>query len=64
MNTKKLFLYIGIFLIIDAALSLYWGNFKINEFIGSFSTMSNSVLGNLVRLVRGGLGIILIYHNK
>lgn len=63
MNIKKIYLIIGIALVIDSVLSLYWGNFKLNQFIDSFGTMSNSILGNSVRIIRGGCGILLIYFN-
>jgi hypothetical protein len=49
---------------IDAVLSLYWGNFKLDYFINSFGTFNNSVLGNIVRMVRGGIGLYLIYYFK
>ena len=57
---NKLFFWFGVFLLADSIWSLYVGNFHYQEFISNFSSMSNSVLGNLVRLIRGGIGIILI----
>lgn len=63
MNIKKLYLALGIFLVVDGILSLYWGNFELNHFIESFGTMNNSVLGNLIRIVRVAAGGVLIYYN-
>lgn len=64
MNKQKLFFWMGIFLVIDAVLSLYWGNFQLQRFIDGFGTMNNSFLGNLVRIVRLIIGGTLVFYNR
>ena len=57
MNLKKWFLVIGIFLVLDGLLSVYFGNSCLNN------CANNNNLGNLVRYARAVCGGILIYFN-
>ena len=54
----KLLFWIGIFLLADGLLSVYYGNNCLNV------CPVNSDFGNMVRYIRAAIGGILIYHNK
>jgi len=58
MNPKQLYLWIGIFLLLDGVLSLYWGKSCTG------TCANNSDFGNLIRIIRTIGGAILVYFNK
>jgi len=57
MNKRILF-WIGIFLLLDGLLSIYFGNKCL------ISCSNNSDFGNYIRLIRAGIGGFLIYKNR
>ena len=58
MNTKKLYFWIGMFLILDGVLSYYYGNACLNN------CLNNNDFGNMVRIIRAIVGGVLVYYNK
>jgi hypothetical protein len=58
VNTKKLFFWIGILLIVDGAGSIYFGSSCLNNCV------NNNNFGNLVRIARIISGGLLVFYNK
>lgn len=54
-NKNKILIGIGLFLVVDGLLSVYYGNSCLN------TCLNNNDFGNFVRYLRAGLGVILIY---
>jgi hypothetical protein len=56
----RLMFWFGLFLLVDAGVELYLGNFRYNDFVANFTTMNSSIIQNLIILIRGGIGLILM----
>ena len=58
MNTRRLFFWFGIFLILDGILSYFFGNACL------IRCANNNDFGNMIRIIRTIIGIILVYYNQ
>jgi len=58
MKNKKIFLLVGIFLLLDGILSIYFGHKCL------ILCANNNLFGDIVRVIRALIGAYLIYLGK